>query len=81
MTKGVAANYVHRDQFATPHERFIAGDSQLKWNNVAPLDAPVPEEIEKLARDYLKVVRVACDLGFAVLHRCGGSFYFLLVST
>ena len=81
MTKDVAANYVHRDQFTTPHEGFIVGESQLKWNKAAPLDAPVPEEIEKLARGYLKVVRVAGDLGFAVLHRCGGSSYFLLVST
>ena len=41
----------------------------------------MPREIEKLARDYLKDVRVAGDLGFVILHRCGEAFYFLLVST
>ena len=81
MTRDVAANYVHRDKFASPREGILAGESQLKWSNIAPLDAPVPQEIEKLARDYLRDVRVAGDLGFVILHRCGEAFYFLLVST
>ena len=81
MMRDVAANYVHRDKLATPREGIVAGDSQLKWSNIAPSDAPVPKEIEKLARDYLKDVRVAGDLGFVILHRCGEAFYFLLVST
>jgi hypothetical protein len=81
MTRDVAANYVHRDKFAIPREGITAGNSQLKWSNIAPPDAPVPKEIEKLARDYLKDVRVAGDLGFVILHRCGAAFYFLLVST
>ena len=81
MTHDVAANYVHRDKFATAREGVVVGDSQLKWSNIAPLDAPVPKEIEKLARDYMKDVLVAGDLGFVILHRCGEAFYFLLVST
>ena len=81
MTRDVAATYVHRDKFASPREGIVAGSSQLKWSNIAPADAPVPKEIEKLARDYLKDVRVAGDLGFVILHRCGEAFYFLLVST
>lgn len=81
MTRDVAANYVHRDKFASPREGMVAGDTQLKWSNIAPADAPVPREIEKLARDFLKEVRVAGDLGFVILHRCGEAFYFLLVST
>ena len=81
MTRDVAASYVHRDKFATPREEIVSGDTQLKWSNIAPLDAPVPKDIEKLARDYLKDVRVAGDLGFVILHRCGEAFYFLLVST
>ena len=81
MTRDVAANYVHWDKLASPREGIVAGDSQLKWSNIAPVDAPVPKEIEKLARDYLKDVRVVGDLGFAILHRCGEAFYFLLVST
>ena len=81
MIRDVAANYVHRDKLATPREGIVAGDSQLKWSNVAPSDASVPKEIEKLARNYLKDVRVAGDLGFVILHRCGEAFYFLIVST
>jgi hypothetical protein len=81
MMRDVAAHYVHRDKFATPRESIAAGDSQLKWSNVALPDAPVPREIEELARDYLKDMRVAGDLGFVILHRCGEAFYFLIVST
>ena len=81
MTRDVAENYVHRDKFASPREAIAAGDSQLKWSNIAPADAPVPKEIEELARDYLTDVRIAGDLGFVILHRCGEAFYFLLVST
>lgn len=81
MTRDVAATYVHRDKFASPREGILAGETRLKWSNIAPADAPVPKEIEELARDYLKDVRVAGDLGFAILHRCGEAFYFLPVST
>src|SRR5688572_20325251 len=81
MLRDVAANYMHRDKFAIPRDGIVAGDSQLKWSNVAQPDAPVPREIEELARDYLKDVRVAGDLGFVILHRCGEDFYFLIVST
>ena len=61
--------------------------AQLKWYHVAPADQPVTEEIEALARTYLTVEGDADrltfdgDIGFVVLHRCGESFYFLLVST
>ena len=81
MTRDVAANYVHRDKFASPRKGIALGTSRLKWSNIAPADSPVPKDIERLARDYLKDVRVAGDLGFVILHRCGEAFYFLLVST
>jgi hypothetical protein len=81
MARDVAANYMHRDKFAIPRDGIAAGDSQLKWSNVALPDAHVPREIEELARDYLKDVRVAGEFGFVILHRCGEDFYFLIVST
>jgi hypothetical protein len=77
----VAANYVHRDKFATPREGITVGDSRLKWSNVAAPETPVPAEIEALARNFLKDAGTSGDLGFVILHRCGESFYFLLVST
>ena len=77
----VAANYVHRDKFATPREGITVGDSRLKWSNVAAPETPVPAEIEALARNFLTDAGISGDLGFVILHRCGKSFYFLLVST
>ena len=77
----VAANYVHRDKFATPREGITVGDSRLKWSNIAPSETSVPAEIEALARNFLKDASISGDLGFVILHRCGESFYFLLVST
>jgi hypothetical protein len=81
MTGGVAADYVHRDKFATPRAGITVGDSRLKWSNIAPLEAPVPAGIEALARNFLRDADISGDLGFIILHRCGESFYFLLVST
>jgi hypothetical protein len=81
MARNVAANYMHRDKFAVPRDGIAAGDSQLKWSNVALPDALLPREIEELARDCLKNVRVAGEFSFVILHRCGEVFYFLIVST
>ena len=80
-TRAVTADYVHRDKRATPREGLRVGGARLKWSNLAAPDAPVPAEIEQLARAHLKDTGVPDDLGFAILHRCGQDFYFLLVST
>ena len=59
----------------------------LKWYDIAPADEPVPPDVQVLARGSLRAAgesgRSAStdDLGFVILHRCGESFYFLLVST
>ena len=77
----VAANYVHRDKFATRREGTVVGGTRLKWINVAPPETPVPARTEALARNFLRDAGISGDLGFVILHRCGESFYFLLVST
>ena len=41
----------------------------------------MPAEIEALARNFLRDAGISGDWGFVILHRCGESFYFLLVST
>ena len=62
-------------------------DAVLKWYEIAPEDAPVPTEIRALAQRDLReastadALRLDGDLGFVILHRCGESFYFLLVAT
>ena len=59
----------------------------LKWYEIAPADEPVPRPIRALARGSRGARRSASsialdeELGFVILHRCGESFYFLLVST
>ena len=59
----------------------------LKWYDIAPGDEPVPGELRVLARGCLRAAAesgalgLGDDLGFVILHRCGESFYFLIVST
>ena len=50
-TAAVTADYVHREKRATPREGMTVGKSRLKWSNIGYADAPVPAEIEALARD------------------------------
>jgi hypothetical protein len=63
------------------------GGTALKWYDIAPADDHVPGPIRALARGSLRAAAdsgsldLDDDLGFVILHRCGESFYFLLVST
>ena len=57
----VAANYVHRDKFATPREGITVGDSRLKWSNVATPETPVSPEIEALARNFVSDAGISGD--------------------
>ena len=83
----VAADYVHVTKLARPGPRLVLADAVLKWYDIAPADAPVPLELRTLARAALAEASdegrlgLSGDLGFVILHRCGPSFYFLLVST
>lgn len=76
----VAPDYVHRDKFCWPGEAIEAGAARLKWCEVAPRDQPVPGAIRAMARTAVEVMDVPGELGFVILHRCGQSFYFLIVS-
>jgi hypothetical protein len=83
----VDADYRHVTKVATPRERLTLGETCLKWYDVAPAAAPVPLAVRLLARRNLRdgfkegTLPLTGDLGFVILHRCGDSFYFLLVST
>lgn len=87
MTAQVDPAYGQFPKFIQPRAAQRVRGAQLKWYHVAPADQPVPEEIDALARTYLAAEGDADrltfdgDIGFVVLHRCGESFYFLLVST
>jgi uncharacterized protein YciI len=84
---GVTPEYQHTEKIATAEPSLALGDAILKWYDIAPDDSPVPLAIRALARRNLRdaahdgTLGDLGDLGFVILHRCGESFYFLLVST
>jgi hypothetical protein len=83
----IRPEYAHVPKLARPHSILALEDALLKWYDVAPADAPVPCQIREMAYDAvcrgaaLGELDLSGDLGFVILHRCGESFYFLLVST
>jgi hypothetical protein len=80
---GVRFDYEHVFKRIEPGEAVTAGGAVLKWYEIAPASAPVPAEIGELARQALDQAELDLggELGFVILHRCGQSFYFLIVST
>lgn len=84
---GVEPGYRHVAKLATPQPSITLGKTVLKWYDIAPEDAPVPLAVRALARHCLRAAAktgslgLGDGLGFAILHRCGESFYFLLLST
>jgi hypothetical protein len=73
--------YRHQAKLAIPDGALTLGDTRLKFYRLAPADKPVPDTIADAARVYLPGARKLGDeRGFVILHRCGDSFYFLLVS-
>jgi hypothetical protein len=83
----VQTGYRHLTKAITPAPGIELGGSSLKWYDIAPADEPVPGPIRALARGSLRgavdsgAIGLEGDVGFVILHRCGASFYFLLVST
>jgi hypothetical protein len=83
----VQAGYRHATKTVEPALVIALGESWLKWYDIAPADEHVPAPIRALARGTLRgavdsgAIELDDDLGFVILHRCGESFYFLLVST
>lgn len=54
----------------------------LKWYGVHEQAHPIPEAVTALARQQLLTAPPeAQGMGFALLHRCGKSFYFLIIGT
>jgi hypothetical protein len=79
---GVDPAYRHIPKRVTPGEPLATPGAVFKWYGLYPEDRPIPDEIARLARTYLAAHPLeARGMGFAILHRCGEGFYFLLVST
>ena len=83
----VQADYRHISKQIRPAPAITLDDAVLKWYDIAPADEPVPCDLQVLARGNLRAAAesgslgLAGDLGFVILHRCGESFYFLIVAT
>jgi hypothetical protein len=83
----VRAEYRHLTKAIRPAAPIRLGETVLKWYDIAPADEPVPSELHVLARGSLHaaaesgLLDLEDELGFVILHRCGESFYFLLVTT
>src|SRR5262245_40554990 len=86
-TPSVADNYIHADKLITRGEVLTLGGLRLKWYDVARRELGVEPEIAAHARRHLELraaggaLDLKGDLGFVILHRCGGEFYFLIVNT
>lgn len=80
MPRSVAPEYVHYDKVITPGPLLTVGPRRLKWYDIATAEKPVPAEIQAMARAFLgrQNLDQLSDLGFAILHRCGEGFYFLI---
>jgi hypothetical protein len=83
----IRPDYEHVTKLVRPGALLFLRDAVLKWYEIAPEDEPVPLGVRELAYDALchgamsGELELSGDLGFVILHRCGESFYFLLVST
>lgn len=54
----------------------------LKWYGVHEASRPIPDAVTEMARQQLITTPPeAQGMGFVLLHRCGESFYFLIVCT
>jgi hypothetical protein len=83
----IPSDYVHTAKVAEPGEDIALPDGYLKWYDVRPEQAVIPDEVRAEARQFLQAeseagrLKLDGDLGFVVFHLCGESFYFLIVLT
>jgi len=78
----VGAAYAHYPKQAVPRGTIAAPGAALKLYHIERPGEPVPEAVARSARDFLESADSAGlgdDHGFAILHRCGADFHFLLI--
>ena len=84
MLAHVADSYAHYVKQAEFRELLLAGPAELKLYHLYKPGEPVSGDIADSARSFLLAEAPASlspdgDHGFAILHRCGATFHFLLV--
>ncbi|HEX6578325.1 MAG TPA: hypothetical protein VF082_08155 [Jiangellaceae bacterium] len=83
----VPAEYRHHPKAITPGDDLVLPAAHLKWYEVRREDATVSATVRADARAFLRAeaaagrLQISGELGFAILHLCGESFYFLIVCT
>lgn len=83
----VPADYRHSAKHVRPSPAIALPGGYLKWYDVHRAEVEIPYQVREQARDFLRTEATAGrlnlrdELGFVILHRCGESFYYLLVCT
>jgi hypothetical protein len=80
----IESGYQHSSKHVTPGDPVELDGALLKWYEVHSAAKPVSDDVRRLARAHLMETRLDANtagLGFAILHRCGEDFYFLIVGT
>lgn len=83
----IPSEYRHSQKLVRPSTDIALPGGYLKWYDVHRADVEIPYSVREHARDFLRsdatTGRLALrdELGFVILHRCGESFYYLLVCT
>jgi len=83
----VPAEYHHHPKTIMPGDDLVLPAAHLKWYEVRREDATVSDEVRADARAFLRAeaeaarLDISGELGLAILHLCGESFYFLIVCT
>lgn len=82
METSVHPTYVHRDKACAFGGVVAAKKTRLKWYEITYPEVAIDAAVRELAKAYVAALSVPGELGFAILHRCGGpGFHFLLVQT
>ena len=83
----IPAGYRHDHKLITPGTDLALPDAYLKWYDVRLPEVEIPAEVIAEGRQFLLAevdsgrLEIDGELGFVICHRCGDSFYFLLVCT
>jgi hypothetical protein len=83
----VPTEYQHYPKLITPAEDLILPQAHLKWYDVRRGEAAIDANVRLQAREFLRSetgsgrLNITGELGFAILHLCGESFFFLIVCT
>jgi hypothetical protein len=83
----IPPDYRHDQKLITPGADLALPNAYLKWYDVRLPEVEIPAEVAAEGRAFLLAeaesgrLKIDGELGFVICHRCGESFYFLLVCT